>query len=231
MIGSGDNSLKMLCKVVDGKKSVICCLGTLDADEFVIPDGIEYFDLKWIYGSSIRKIVSNDGVKEIAGQLNIIHDLNAIVIGKDVGYINPHWILPTVAIEVSNDNAHFVSYENSLYRILDDKTLRLIHYGGSSSEIPSSFVKNDTTYRVTAIGEAAFKWCSLNDIVLKDGIEYLDLNAFSESNVRKVTVPNSILEITGHLYQNENTTPNTMIFESPDKKTKPLTSMKPEARI
>ncbi len=219
MIGSGDNSLKMLCKVVDGKKSVICCLGTLDVDEFVIPDGIEHFDLEWIYGSNIKRIVSNDGVKEIAGQLNIIHDLNTIVIGKDVEYINPHWILPTVAIEVSNDNTHFLSYGNSLYRILDDKTLRLIHYGGISSEIPSSFVKNGTTYRVTAIGEAAFKWCSLKDIVLKDGIECLDLNAFSESNVRKVTVPNSILEITGYLYQNENTTPNTMIFESLDKKT------------
>lgn len=219
MIGSGDNSLKMLCKVVDGKKSVICCLGILNAVEFVIPDGIEYFDLKWICGSSIKRIVSNGGVKEITGQLDTIHDLNTIVIGKDVGYINPHWILPTLEIEVSNDNIYFVSYEKSLYRILDDKTLRLIHYGGSSSEVPSSFVKNGITYRVTEIGEAAFKWCSLNDIVLEDGIEYLDLNAFFESNVKKVTVPNSILEFAGHLHQNENTTLNTMIFESPDRKT------------
>ncbi len=200
--GSGDNSMEMLCSLVDGKKSIICCLGTLNVDEFVIPDGIEYFDLEWINGSTIKKIISGDGVKEINGQLNMIRDLDVIVLGKDVGYINPHWISSTVTVEVSENNSYFISYENSLYRILGDKDLELIHYGGDSSDIPSSFVKNDATYYVTSIGEAAFRWCSLDNIVLSDGIEYLDLSAFSSSNVKNVTVPNGILGISGNIANN-----------------------------
>ena len=217
--GSGGNVLELLCGDLDGKRTVICNIGVMDVEEFTIPSGIEVFDLDWILGSTIKKMVSGDDVKEINGQLSMIHGLNILILGKNVEYINPNWITRDVSIAVSDGNPHYISHEGGLYAVLSDNKLELIHYGGESSTVPSSISKNDITYEVTRIGDAAFRYCSFEEIILSDGIKDIQLSAFSYTNIKKVTIPDSIRRISGSIYQDSEIGLSNIVLESPDGKT------------
>ena len=217
--GTGGNVLELLCGDLDSKRTVICKIGVMDVEEFTIPSGIEVFDLDWIHGSTIKKMVSGDDVKEIKGQLSTIHGLNTLILGKNVEYINPNWITSDVLIEVSDGNPHYISHERSLYTVLGDNRLELIHYGGESSTVPSSISKNNITYEVTRIGEAAFRYCLFEEIILSDGIEDIQLDAFSDTKIKKVTIPDSISWISGSIYQSSEENLSEIVLESPDEKT------------
>lgn len=164
-------------------------------------------------------MISGDDVKEINGQLSMIHGLKTLILGKNVEYINPNWITRDVSIVVSDGNPHYISHEGSLYVVLSDNKLELIRYGGESSTVPSSISKNDITYEVTRIGDAAFRYCSFEEIILSDGIEDIHLGAFSYTDIKKVTIPDSIRRISGSIYQDSEKGLSNIILESPDGKT------------
>lgn len=60
-----------------------------------------------------------------------------------------------------------------------------------TAEIPSTVEGKP----VTAIGENAFSECSLNEIIIPEGVVYIGRSAFSYSNVEIVHLPNSLDEI------------------------------------
>lgn len=60
-----------------------------------------------------------------------------------------------------------------------------------TTEIPSTVEGKP----VTAIGENAFSECSLNEIIIPEGVVYIGRRAFSYSNVEIVHLPNSLDEI------------------------------------
>ena len=60
-----------------------------------------------------------------------------------------------------------------------------------TAEIPSTVEGKP----VTAIGENAFSECSLNEIIIPEGVVYIGRRAFSYSNVEIVHLPNSLDEI------------------------------------
>lgn len=60
-----------------------------------------------------------------------------------------------------------------------------------TAEIPSTVEGKP----VTAIGENAFNECSLNEIIIPEGVVYIGRGAFSYSNVEIVHLPNSLDEI------------------------------------
>lgn len=60
-----------------------------------------------------------------------------------------------------------------------------------TAEIPSTVEGKP----VTAIGENAFGQCSLNEIIIPEGVVYIGRGAFSYSNVEIVHLPNSLDEI------------------------------------
>lgn len=60
-----------------------------------------------------------------------------------------------------------------------------------TAEIPSTVEGKS----VTAIGENAFSECSLNEIIIPEGVVYIGRRAFSYSNVEIVHLPNSLDEI------------------------------------
>ncbi len=103
--------------------------------------------------------------------------------------------------------------------MLSDNKLELIHYGGESYTVPSSISKNDIAYEVIRIGDAAFRFCSFEEIILSDGIEDIQLDALSYTNIKKVTIPDSIRWISGSIYQDSEIGFSNIVLESPDGKT------------
>lgn len=212
------DSFSMLYEKQNSGKSIICTIGTLNVEELTIPDGIDYCDMDWFHGSTIKTIHFGNSVTEIQGQFNMLKDLEIIVLGKNINSINTNWILPGVYIESKGIN--YISNNGSLYRIINKDTneVELVHHyckEGNSSNVISSFSIESKEYKVVSIGDGAFNHLEIDSLTLSSGMENLDLDAFSYSKIGSVAVPDSINNIYGTMFEYK----VGMTFSSPDKKT------------
>ena len=204
----------------NGKKEFIDGVGNFNVEEYIIPEGIKEFDLSWIKGSTITNFYTGDEVVYIKGSFWMIDGLKKIVIGQNVSRIDFYSISDDIAIEVNNDNVNYVSNNGSLYRVSGDcsegRCLGLIRHPTNSAEVVSAFDKNGIKYHVESIGGNAFEGCESHKITLNDGIRYLDLSAFDDSEIVEVSVPDSIMEIYGRIYWFTEAQSSGMDFKSPD---------------
>ena len=213
------DSFSMLYEKQDsGNKSIICIIGTLNVEDLTIPDGIEYCDMDWFHGSTIKTIHFGNSVTEIQGQFNMLKNLEIIVLGKNINSINTNWILPGVYIESKGIN--YISNNGSLYRIINKDTneVELVHHyckEGNSSNVISSFSIESKEYKVVSVGDGAFNHLEIDKLTLDNGIENLNLDAFSYSKIGSVVVPDSIKNIYGTMFEYG----VGMTFSSPDEKT------------
>ena len=72
-------------------------------------------------------------------------------------------------------------------------------------DIPSYVVIEDKTYMVTTVGNSAFENCwNLNTVQLHEGLESIEKNAFSNTQVSDMTFPNTLRTIEENAFYNCN---------------------------
>lgn len=218
-LGSGDTAIQLLYDNSGDKTTFIDSVGRFIVEEYTIPEGLKEFNLHWIRGSTISTIVTGDDVEIIDGNFWQIEGLKTLVIGANVKYFDIGSIPDEATIEISDNNAHIMSYGGNLYRVTDDNhpnDLELIRYRGDSSEIISSFDKNGTRYNVISMGHYAFRSSTLDKIVLNDGFKVLNLFAFSYTDIKEIVVPNDIEGMQGIYYSKYDTQTPGLIIRSQD---------------
>lgn len=72
--------------------------------------------------------------------------------------------------------------------------------------IPGSIEHDGANYTVTTIGEGAFKYASLDSVVLSDGVVTVEKDAFSSVRMQSLTLPESLQEIGESAFQGNNLT-------------------------
>ncbi|WP_046759165.1 leucine-rich repeat domain-containing protein, partial [Kordia jejudonensis] len=132
---------------------------------------------------------------------NSIRDRGNIVLtvpsGSEASYVNGGWTgffsingTPFIGSDFSVDGFN--------YRIngVNPNTVEL-RGGGSGTDIvlPSTIIKNNISFTVTAIGLRAFRSRNLNSVVLPINVEVIGTEAFEDNNLTTITLPASVTSI------------------------------------
>ena len=91
---------------------------------------------------------------------------------------------------VSYNWEDIIETEDYKYIVLDDGTIEIVSYLGREHEltVPSTLDGK----KVTVIGETAFAWRGINEVIIPEGITTIKYYAFSHNGMQKVTFPNSL---------------------------------------
>ena len=120
----------------------------------------------------------------------------AITIGSDNSYLTRAFIKCTDGI-IGNGNT--VTVDSVKYRLNDDYTAQVISYSDTPKNITiSECVSYESyTFKVTSIGESAFKGCtSLTSITIPNSVTSIGKSAFSGcTSLTSITIPNSVTSI------------------------------------
>ena len=120
----------------------------------------------------------------------------AITIGSYNSYLTGAFIKCTDGI-IGNGNT--VTVDSVKYRLNDDYTAQVISYSDTPKNITiSECVSYESyTFKVTSIGESAFKGCtSLTSITIPNSVTSIGKSAFSGcTSLTSITIPNSVTSI------------------------------------
>ena len=120
----------------------------------------------------------------------------AITIGSYNSYLTHAFIKCTDGI-IGNGN--IVTVDSVKYRLNDDYTAQVISYSDTPKNITiSECVSYESyTFKVTSIGESAFKGCtSLTSITIPNSVTSIGKSAFSGcTSLTSITIPNSVTSI------------------------------------
>ena len=96
-------------------------------------------------------------------------------------------------------NSNTIIVDSVKYRLNDDYTAQVISYSGAPENITilESVTYEGFTFKVTSIGESAFKGCtSLTNITIPDSVTTIGNNAFNGcSKLKKIEIPDSVTYI------------------------------------
>ena len=88
---------------------------------------------------------------------------------------------------ITASNAVSVTYPNAEQPSSENKST----YTGDIV-IPATVTNGGKTYKVTAIGDYAFNYADITSIILPEGIEKLGYKAICQTQIKEITVPNSV---------------------------------------
>lgn len=170
-------------------------------EEINLPKSLKNIGAQAFDGNSFTKITIPEGVTTIDYAAFVNNKLTEVVIKGDEKRFDSKWmdigfpiklrpdlmfIYETIVDEEMGKVAIVKGFDESLFRL--EKYPTMISF-------PSTYEKDGEVYNVIAIGESAFKDKEITDIELSPTIEIIFPDAFNNTKITSITIPESVMNI------------------------------------
>lgn len=163
----------------------------IEITDVILPKSMEIIGERAFAGSSINKLFIPNNVRIIKelGELNSLIEINVDLDNKDYRVVN--------GALVNNNNELLIYPAKSPVEelVIPKEIIKIGDNAFSNSEYLKSIIFESGS-NLETIGENAFNFSRINNIVLPEGLKYINANAFRNCDeLRILEVPKSVIEI------------------------------------